>query len=315
MTSQLSRRNFLKTLGTGVLSVGFVQWVGAVPVFAQTSIANSPVTALTRFNIGDFEVTAIQDAVFPLETAILVANADASEVEAVLAANNLPVGPQNITVTVLLVNTGSELILLDAGNGAAGGGKLLPTLELLGVTPDMINAVVISHFHPDHIGGLAADGAAVFPNATVYFPQGEADFMASNPADPQAAGLVEAANAALAAYGDNVQYYAADSEIVPGIMSVGAAGHSPGHSAVLIESGDSKILNIADTAINSVLGLAHPDWHPVFDAIPEMAIETRQRILGNAAAEKLQIFGYHFPFPGVGYVIAEGDGFRFVPAF
>lgn len=313
--NKISRRSFLK--GAGALSVGLIAWSGVRPAFAQTAPSGSAVTALTRFNVGDFEVTVLQDAVFPLDAAILGANAAEGEVDALLAASNLPTGSVSATVNVLLVNTGDQLVLLDTGNGAAAGGKLLPTLELIGVAPEDINAVILSHFHPDHINGVSAGGAPVFPNAAYYFPQAEWDFMQNAPADSPAAQTIQAATAQLQPVIDagNLNYYAADAEIIPGISSVAAPGHSPGHSALLIQSGEAQLLNIVDTAINAVVSLARPDFAAAFDAIPEQAAESRRAVLGRAAEEGLQIFGYHFPFPGIGYVSADGDAFRFTPAF
>ncbi len=313
----ISRRGFLRGLGIGALSIGATSWGGVHRVFAQTSPSSATITALSRFNVGDFEITALQDAVFPFDPSIFGANAPEGGIAEVLTANNLPTDSVNTTVTVLLVNTGSELILLDTGNGAANGGRLLATLELMGITPDAINAVVISHFHPDHIGGMTTDGAPTFPSAAYYFPQAEWDFMQSAPTDSPAADTIAATAAALQPIIDNDQlsYYAAEGEIIPGIQAVPAPGHSPGHSALLIVSGESQLLNLVDSALNAVVSLTRPDWFAGFDAIPEQAVETRVALLTRAAEEGLQIFGYHFPFPGVGYVIAEDEGFRFTPAF
>jgi glyoxylase-like metal-dependent hydrolase (beta-lactamase superfamily II) len=316
-STSLSRRHFLKGLGLGAAAVSAsgIQWLGVNKVFAQTSPASGTITALARVAVGEFEVTILQDAVFPFDPTIFAANATPDEIVAVLEANNMPTDAVTTTVNVMLVNTGDQLILLDTGNGAGAGGRLLPTLELAGVTPDQINAVVISHFHPDHINGLSAEGALVFPNATVYFPQAEWDFMQSAGDDSPAAQTVQAARAQLQPAIDSGQivYYAPEGEIIPGIEAVPTPGHTPGHSALRIVSGEAALLNIVDAALNPVISLARPDWTPGFDAIPEQAAETRAALLARAAEEGLHIFGYHFPFPGLGYVIADGDGYRFVP--
>ncbi|MDX1994533.1 MAG: MBL fold metallo-hydrolase [bacterium] len=315
--NKLSRRGFLQGIGVGALGLTAASWTGVQRVFAQTSASTASVTAISRFNVGDFEVTALQDALFPFDPTIFGANAGEGEVAEILAANNLPTESVNTTVTVLLVNTGDQLILLDTGNGAANGGRLLASLELIGVAAGDINAVVISHFHPDHIGGVSTDGAATFPNAAYYFPQAEWDFMQNAPADSPAAETIAAANAALQPVIDagQINYYAAEGEILPGIEAVPTPGHTPGHSALRIVSGEASLLNIVDAALNNVVSLARPDFFAGFDAIPEQAAETRLALLTSVAEEGQQIFGYHFPFPGVGYVVADGEGFRFVPAF
>ncbi|MBW4439293.1 MAG: MBL fold metallo-hydrolase [Pleurocapsa minor GSE-CHR-MK-17-07R] len=312
-----SRRNFLKGAGAAAFATSFSTWFALRPVMAQDGTPASGVTAFARFNVGALQVTVIQDAVFPLETSILGANATVDDINAVLAANNQPVtGAVNATVNPVLVNTGSELILIDSGNGADAGGSLNNTLALLGVTPDSINRVVISHFHPDHINGLLAGGAAAFPNATIHFPQAEWDFMQATPADSPAAGLVTAATAALQPYldADQVSYYAPEGEILPGIVAVPAPGHTPGHTAIRLESEGESVLNLIDTALSAVISLSRPDWYAAFDAVPELAAETRLALLTSAAADGARVMGYHFPFPGVGYVVAEDDAFSFVPA-
>ncbi|MBC7869504.1 MAG: MBL fold metallo-hydrolase [Chitinophagaceae bacterium] len=316
-SNRLSRRGFLKGAGIGALSVGAASWGGVHRVFAQTSPSSATVTALSRFNVGDFEVTALQDAVFPLDAAIFGANAPDGGIDEVLTANNVPGGSINTSVTVLLVNTGSELILLDTGNGAANGGRLLATLELIGITPDAINAVVISHYHGDHIGGMRAGSVPTFPNAAYYFPQAEWDFMQNAPSSSPEASTIRSASSALRPIiqNDQLSYYAAEGEIIPGIQAVPAPGHSPGHSALLVVSGENQLLNLVDSALNAVISLAHPDWFAAFDVIPGQASESRVALLTRAAEEGLQVFGYHFPFPGVGYVVAEDEGFRFTPAF
>lgn len=302
----LSRRTFLQGIGASAVGLGLSTWFTIQPALAQ---GNSKVTAFTRFNIGDFEVTAIQDAVFPLDASIFGTNADPDELNALLTGNNLPFGTINATVTVLLVNTGSDLVLLDTGNG----GSLVATLELLGIGADTITAVVISHLHGDHIGGLAKGGKSVYPNATVYFPQVEWDFMENPPAGSPATNIIRGAKTALqpAIDAGKVVYYAPNGEIIPGIEAVAAHGHTPGHSAFLIRSGDDKLLNIVDTALSSVVSLARTDWFAAFDSDPETAAQTRRALLMQATVEGTKVFGYHFAFPGIGYVVAEDEGFEF----
>lgn len=312
---KLSRRGFLQGIGAGAVGISTGAWLNVFPALAQTSGSTAAITAFSRFNIGTFEVTVFQDAVFPFDPAIFAANATPEELAALIAANNYPEGTINATVNIILVNTGDSLILLDTGNGAANGGRLLATMELLGVAPADINAVVLSHFHPDHIGGAVTDGAATFPNATYYFPQAEWDFIQNPPAE--AADFVNGALASIQPIVDagNMLYYAAEGEILPGIVAVAAPGHTPGHSALQIVSEGAQLLNVVDAALNNLVSLARTDWYAGFDSIPDLASETRRALLTRAAEEGLQIFGYHFPFPGVGYVVADGDGFRFVPAY
>ncbi len=310
----LSRRNFLKGLGVGAAAVGAP--FGLYPALAQTMPTTGTVSAFSRFNIGEFEITAIQDGTSQFETAIYGANAGEGEIDALLAANNLPTGTANSTFNVTLVNTGEQLILLDTGLGAASapnGGRLIPTLELLGIAPGDINAVILSHFHPDHINGVGDGSTAAFPNATYYFPQVEWDFL------QEVQSNVEMAATALGLLqpmsdNDQLALYAAEAEIVPGIQAVAAPGHTPGHSALLIASGGNQLLNMVDAVLHPVVTFQRPDWYPGFDADGALGVETRIALLGRAADEQLQVMGYHFPFPGTGYVVRDGDVFRFTAA-
>jgi glyoxylase-like metal-dependent hydrolase (beta-lactamase superfamily II) len=307
----LSRRNWLKTVGLGGAALSLP--LGLRSALAQSAPTTAPVSAFSRFNIGDFEITVIQDGTTQFETAIFGANAAEGEVDALLEANNLPTGTANATFNITLVNTGDQLVLLDTGLGSGAaptGGRLIPTLEVLGVTPADINAVIVSHFHPDHINGVGDGTSAAFPNATYYFPQPEWDFLQNAPSDLQPAA---SAISLLQPISDNdqLQFYAPDAEIVPGIQAVAAPGHTPGHMALLVASGSSQLLNLVDSAVQSVVSLQRPDWFAAFDADGPTASETRLALLGRAVDEGLQVLGYHFPFPGVGYVAREGDGFRF----
>ncbi|MBC8098901.1 MAG: MBL fold metallo-hydrolase [Armatimonadetes bacterium] len=313
--NRLSRRDLFKAAGAGALTLGVGGYMApfAKPVRAQ---ADTPVaSAFYRFNVGDFSVTAIQDVLFPLDYAIFGANAPEGAITALLEANNIPVTDAAFTtVTTLLVNTGDELVLLDTGNGVAGGGRSLATLELLGITPDQINAVVLSHFHPDHINGVSDGAAITYPNATYYMPQTEWDFVQNAPAGTPLDGIIEAAKTLFAPIvaADQLAFYASDAEIVAGIQAVAAPGHTPGHHALLIQSGSSQLLNMVDTALSAIVSLQHPEWYAGFDADGETASATRRAILERASSETLQVFGYHFPFPGIGFIDTQGGGFRFV---
>lgn len=318
----LSRRSLLKGLGigTGAFVLGAMERPHVAR--AQSTGSTASVVALNRFNVGEMVVTMIQDgAIVPFPPAAMAANAEEGEVDAISEANNLPLDRVYGGYNIALVESGDQRILLDSGNGPAameaGNGRLMPTLDLIGMTPEDITAIVFSHYHPDHINGAFADGSLLFPNAMYYFPQPEYDFLmnASNiPADFQA--IVDAAKAMVAAANesDQLSVYAAEGEVLPGINAMPAPGHTPGHTALTLSSGDTQLMGTFDTAIHAVYSLARPDFIFGFDADPQLAIETRRAVLGRAADEGIQVFGYHFPFPGVGQIIREGDGFRFVPA-
>lgn len=330
----ISRRNFLQALGIGAAGMSMAACApenlmiqpttqlrgtgqlrgGGVPA----GVADRRPLAFHRTQVGDLQVTVLNDGVIAFPTENFAVNASAEERTALLAEYNLPTEMGRADIGVILVENGDQRILLDTGVGDAPGmgdgtGRLLVTLDLLGIKRESISAVLFSHFHPDHIGGASFDGVATFPNAQYYFPQAEWDFVQNAPA--ALADLVGLVNAKLQPImeEDQLTLFGSEEELVPGIQSVAAFGHSPGHHAFLLASGSDQLLFTADAANHFVLHFQRPDWLFSFDAIPELTTATRQQLLGRAADEGLKIVGTHLPFPGMGYVVRSADGFRFVP--
>ncbi len=319
-----SRRTFLKGFGLGALALGMGGRIGARAARAQASAME--VAAFYRFQVGDFQVTAIQDGAAGFPPDFFAANAEPGSVAALLEENNLPVPEVLVgSINVLLVQAGDRLVLLDTGFGSISldpnapppGGKLLATLDLLGMGADAVTDVLISHFHPDHLGMISDMQAPTFPNAAYYLPQAEYDFVTSGVAtgNEQVDGIIQLANALLApiSANDQLELFDDEAEPIPGIQTIPAPGHSPGHVTVMLNSNGSQMLNMVDSAINYLASLQHPEWYFGFDAAPDVAVESRRMILGMAADEQIPVFGYHFPFPGTGVIDHDGDGFRFVP--
>ncbi len=309
--SGLSRRDFLSRMGAGAAGLG----LGSVLPWSLGSVAAAPVRqdapatfGFYRLPVGELELTIIQDVRFPNTAANMAVNADAATLNTFLTENNYPAN-FNLSVSISLVRSGDSLALLDTGVG--GPTALLPTLALLGIEPEAITHVLISHFHPDHIGGTTANGAPVFPNASYHFPQTEWDFLQNPPA--AAADRTAAAIATLQplADADQLAFYSDGDELITGVQAVAAPGHSTGHHAFLLASGGQQLLNLVDAAAHPLISLGNPDWHFTFDQDPAQAVATRRALLQRAVDEQMFLFGYHFPFPGVGVVDADGDGYRF----
>lgn len=287
---------------------------GAALPFATTAIApgiamaqnTAPANPLPvrTFTLGEFSVTTLLVGSFPNDAPqeIFGLNVSPEEFAAVSAANFIPADRSQGYFTPTLVNTGSERILFDTGLDAAG---VTAALAAAGYTPADVTHVVLTHMHPDHIGGLTDDsGAATFANAAYVTGQAEFDFWAAQ--------VNEGFVAKVRPLADRMTFIGDGGAVRPGITGVAAFGHSPGHMTYMLESGGAQMLLIADTANHHVWSLAYPDWEVRFDADKAAAAATRRAILGMAAADRFPIIGYHLPFPAAGYVETRGDGFHYV---
>jgi glyoxylase-like metal-dependent hydrolase (beta-lactamase superfamily II) len=300
--------------------------VGGVAM-AQTQAAPPSGTSkqapgIYRYKVSDFEVTAFHEGTVPrVIDDKFVVNAPLPEVQAALEKAFLPKDKINNTFTTLVVNTGRNLVAIDTGfadNGPPTVGQAWANMKAAGIDPARIDTVIISHFHGDHISGLRLkDGSAAYPNAQVMVPAAEWAFWMD---DGRMNAAPEAARAGFATarrsfepYGAKIARYEPGKELVPGITSVEAYGHSPGHTAFTIASGNGRLLVLSDASNLPALFVRQPDWSPVFDMDKDMARAARRRLLDMAAAERMQVAAYHFPFPATGFIAKQGNGFEFEP--
>ena len=275
-----------------------------------------------RYKVGDIEVTAINDgfARRPLEG--FVRNAELSQVQQAMQEAFLPSDALPITFTTLVLNRNGRLTLIDTGNGDSGAptsGHWMRNFRAAGFEPAQVETVVISHFHGDHINGLRLkDGTAVFPKAEVLVPAAEWDFWMDdarmNQAPEGMKGAFQGVRRVFGPIAKDVKRYEADKEIVPGLTSVAAPGHTPGHTAYVLSSGSGKLMIMSDLTNHPALFVRNPDWSAVFDMDADQARTTRRRMLDMAATERAQVAFYHAPFPATGHIAKDGNGFRFVPA-
>jgi glyoxylase-like metal-dependent hydrolase (beta-lactamase superfamily II) len=299
------------------------------PVLAQTNAstpsssqgASSQAPGFYRYKVGDIEVTAVHDgfAQRPLEG--FVRNAELPQVQEAMRQAFLPEQALPIPFTILVLNQGGRLTLIDTGNGDLGAptsGRFMANFRAAGFDPAQVNTVVISHFHGDHINGLRLkDGAAVFPKAEVMVPAAEWDFWMDdarmNQAPEGMKGAFQGVRRVFGPIANDVKRYEMDKEIVPGLTTVAAPGHTPGHTAFMLSSGNGKLMIMSDITNHPALFVRNPDWSPVFDMDADQARATRRRMLDMAASERAQVAFYHAPFPATGHIAKEGNGYRFVP--
>ena len=321
----LSRRDVLKGLGVGAIGAGLSLGLDVQQTVAQSSMSMDRAQAFFHFHVGEIELTIIQDGAIGFPPAFLAVNAPEEDVASLLQANGLGAEFAPLSVGIALIKSGDRLALLDTGSGRSefntaffgdNIGRLLPTLKLLGVSPTDITDVIFSHHHPDHLGGTSADGDLIFPNAQHYLPQIEWDYLQSDVTDEFLAPVVDFANQQLQPLVDNdgqLAFYDDEDEVVSGIQAIETLGHSAGHHSMMIESNGQQMLLSFDVFPHQVLHLRHPEWFGAVDQIPDVAVETRQSLLARVADEQIPILSFHFPFPGIGMILRDGEGYRYLP--
>jgi glyoxylase-like metal-dependent hydrolase (beta-lactamase superfamily II) len=275
-----------------------------------------------RFTMGEAELTVVSDGYFSLPTDGTGVNADPEEVQAFLRRHYLSAEMGYSHTNHLVIDLGEARVLVDVGSGnrfLPTTGRLMDNLGAAGIDPGSITHVVITHAHPDHIWGVR-DGfdEAIIPGARYFIGEAEHrywtqdDLVNQVPAEDQqfVLGAVNSINV------DGADWVLARDghEVAPGIRMVDTPGHTPGHMSVVVESGGKQLMALGDAMTHSLLSFARPQWYNGFDSDGEMAVTTRMRLLDMAAADGIAVLGYHFAFPGVGHVLREADGYRFLPA-
>lgn len=293
------------------------------PAASAPAVTGAQAPGFYRYKVGDIEVTALNDGFMPRPVDALVKNAPPADVKRALGEAFLPQDTLPISFTTLALRTGGgKLVLIDTGLGDMGApttGVWIRNFKAAGFEPKDVSTVIISHFHPDHINGLRLkDGTEVFQNAEVMVPAAEWAFWMD---DAKMGAAPEAMRAnfknvrrVFGPMAKDVKQYNGGKELVTGVTAMDAPGHTPGHTAYTVTSGQGRLLVMSDTSNHPALFVRHPGWHFAFDMDAARAEATRRTLLETAAAERMQVAFYHAPFPATGHVAREGDGFRLVPA-
>jgi len=271
---------------------------------AEAPMLGASTAQFKRVKVGSFEVTNLLagTAVREDPQTIFGMNVDADTFEEVSNANNLPLNAAQFFFTPVVVNTGSELILFDTGLNPDGTNA---ALGAAGYTPDQVDKVIITHMHGDHIGGLQTDGTPTYSKAQHYTGSTEMNHWAAA-GNERFDGIVKPLM-------EQFTMIEPGAAPVSGITAMEAFGHTPGHMMYMVESDGAQLVLGADFANHYVWSLGYPDWEVLFDMDKAAAAATRRRMLDMMATDGVPFTSYHMPWPALGYIEKNGDGYRYVP--
>lgn len=316
---QISRRDLVLSAAGATAAFGLskpIAFIGAAE--AQTA----PTAGFRKYKVGDIEVISLYDGVWEkAHDANFIKGASIDDTKAALKAGGLTDTHVPIPFTILAVNTGGRLVLIDTGTGGgqAGGpkaGLLAQSMAAAGLDPKAVRTIVISHFHGDHVFGLMSkENAQTFPDVEIIVPAAELKWWTQpleSIAQPRRSHA-ERMQATLAKW-KNVKPVEGEADVAPGVRAIPAFGHTQGHTAHLISSGGQQLLATADITNVHALFVKNPDWQAAFDHVPDQAAETRKKLFDRAIADKAMVAGYHWGLPNVGTIAKDGKGYAFVPA-
>jgi len=273
-----------------------------------------------RLRVGAFRVTALSDGTAVRDLAPIMS--EPGLVRSIFRASHERL-PTEISINAYLVDTGTRRILVDAGAGelfGAGAGRLVANLRAAGYVPEDVDAVLLTHIHADHSGGLSIGGRRVFENALVYVDTRDVAYWLGEGREARVPErqrtTIRQSHQTIDPYrlAGRLRMFNGSVEIFPGIRSVPEHGHTPGLTGYMIGTGGERLLLWGDVIHSAEVQFSHPGVTIAYDVDSRGAASSRLRVLGEAAKEGYLIGGAHLSFPGLGHVRREGKGFEWVPA-
>lgn len=313
----ISRRNLFAA------SAGFAA-AAAIPIGRNAAAAVAPAEAqipgVIRRKVGKIEVTALLDGYMEMPAALF--SAPDEEAARLARAQFQAPTPRLSPVNAFLVNLGDKLVLIDTGAADLFGatlGKLPRALAAAGVRPDQIDAIVLSHMHPDHVGGAIDNrGRPIFANAELIVSETDLAYWRDDAALAQAPAAFKpffaSARAVVKAYEKRLTAFSGEKELFGALRTVALPGHTPGHTGFIVSSEGATLLIWADIVHHATFQFAHPEWGPAFDVDSALAVSARKRAFDQAIHDDLTVTGMHLPFPGFGHVAQENGSYHFVAA-
>jgi len=316
----MSRRAVL----AGAAGFTLVHGAGLHGAFAKAPMIGTQAPAFYRFKIGGFEATIVSDGPLqlgPVKAELFGGLTQDGMVKA-LSEQFLPTDNLSLEQNVLVLNTGDQIVIFDTGTGGAKmfgekSGRLLANLKFAGIDPAQVDAVVLSHTHPDHCWGLMqADGTPAFANAKVFVAESDLQFWTDEGKlnVPMIGGMIGPTRKALLPLRERMTFLKDGAEVVPGVQAMSAPGHTVGHTVFVVTSNGQSLVVTADLAHHHVLIMENPKTEFAFDTDPKQGVASRIRVFDMVAANRLPVISYHFPWPGLGHIAKHGDGYRFIPA-
>jgi len=315
----LSRRSLLA--GASLIAAGEI--TGRVrPALAKGVLPPAQAPAFYRFQIGDIDAAIVSDGELSLGPARTDMFNGISQdlIDTTLTDNFL--SSQNLVLqeNALLLNSGGKLVLFDVGSGTSkafgpNAGRIAENLKTLGVARGDIDAIVLTHAHPDHCWGLVADdGSLNFPNAQIFVSEADYNFWTDEAkiSQPFIGDFIPPTRKQLVPNRERITFIKDGAEIVPGVVAMFAPGHTVGHTIFMVTSGSKTLCVTADLAHHHLLTLANPKVEFGFDTDRKQGAATRIRVFDTLVANRTPMLAYHFPWPGIGHLVKQGDGYRFI---